>query len=235
MKQFLLASALSVFSATAANAGVVVSSSADIMISVDQAAPLDAEAAFLASLDTSVTESFEGFAVGGGLTTLSTAVGEFNAVAAGQQGLQFAIGAGNITGREGVAGPQFFESLDLVSVTLDIAGLGFDFDALGFFLQDPSDQGATFEILFADGELASAFVQFESEPNGQLSYISAMFAKPIAQLTVSFANIDNDQNDGFGLDDITVGRKVSEVSEPGLLGLFGLGFLGLGFAARRRS
>ena len=230
--KFLLAAAASVAAlSSAASAGVIISSSSDITIGVDQSDPIAAEAAFLAGLDTSVTEDFEGFAVGGGLTALDTAIGDFTAVTAGQQGLQFAIGSGNITGREGVNSPQFFESLDLITVTLDLGDVGFDFNSIGFFLQDPSDQGATFEILFEDGTLDSASVEFEKEPNGGLSYVTALFAKPVAAATITFSNIDNDKNDGFGLDDITVG--VTDVSEPGLLGLLGLGLLGLGFAARR--
>jgi len=102
-------------------------------------------------------------------------------------------------------------------------------NAVGFYLMDPSDVGAEFEISTKDGNTELFSIE-SSQDNGELFYVSVISTdSPIADASLFLENADNTQADGFGIDDATVG-----VPAPGMLALLGSGLLALGVFGRGR-
>jgi len=136
---------------------------------------------------------------------------------------------------ENVTKPNDFwlDSNDAVKVTWDIYnGVAEDFNAIGFYLADASDQGATLTLTLADNttfmtELATA--ELDDENPSSLKFVSITSDMNIVNAKLTFDN-NRDTNDGWGIDNVTLGK----LPEPGTLLLMGLGLLGLG-AARRRA
>lgn len=109
---------------------------------------------------------------------------------------------------------------------------GFDApaNALGFYLMDPTDQGATFRIsTYVDNvEQTELFTIGGGESNGKLYYLSAIATTGnITDASLLFGT--NSTADGFGVDDVTVG-----VPAPGMLAMLGSGLMALGLFGRRR-
>ncbi len=100
-------------------------------------------------------------------------------------------------------------------------------NAFGFYIADASDVGATLTLLFDDGSYSDSYVISPYTANGNLGYVSVKSSMNILGATLTFNNSTG--GDGWGIDDVTVGR----LPEPGTVLLLGLGLLGLG-AARRR-
>jgi len=127
----------------------------------------------------------------------------------------------------------WLDSNDAVKVTWDIYnGVAGDFNAIGFYLADASDQGATLTLTLADNttymtELATA--ELDDENPSSLKFVSITSDMNIVNAKLTFDN-NRDTNDGWGIDNVTLGK----LPEPGTLLLMGLGLLGLG-AARRRA
>jgi hypothetical protein len=235
-------------------AAASVSAAPIISISYD---PYNAEAAFLASLNgTTVTENFDGlgdadFAQYTGddqtswenkSSSFNTAVGTFTLTAAGQDEdhLNYhndeLMIESDVTGEYGRSvlsdfdGDLWLDSNDAQTVTWSLnAPLSGHFNAIGFYLADPTDVSAKFTLTYADGTNSGSLVLAPNGlPNGTLTYVTIVSDKNVVGGTITFHN--STKNDGWGIDDVTVGN----VPEPGTLLLMGLGLLGLG-AARRRN
>ncbi|MHA7881238.1 MAG: PEP-CTERM sorting domain-containing protein [Saccharospirillum sp.] len=123
---------------------------------------------------------------------------------------------------------NWLDSNDADLVTWDIY-TGYDFNAIGFYLSDATDQGATLQIEYSDSNATETYTINPQLANGNLAYVSIFSDIMISSAKLIFDNGTN-QNDGWGIDKITVGQ----VPEPGTIALLGLGLAGL-MAARRRS
>jgi len=228
---------------------------ASYMVSVDQqskpssgtysGAAFDAESDFQGRLDSSTTEDFEGFDHND--KSPNTAVGDF------KRGPDAVDGSGNNctdqceepavfkedqdpsdSGRYDTTGPNsntYLDSNDVTQVEWDLSGAALDpmTNAVGFYLMDPSDVGAEFEISTKDGNTELFSIE-SSQDNGELFYVSVISTDgPIADASLFLENADNTQADGFGIDDATVG-----VPAPGMLALLGSSLLALGVFGRGR-
>lgn len=178
--------------------------------------------------------------------TLSTSVGDFSLTAAGQASgnpsndkLMIESNKTGEFGREILAsgdGDFWLDSNDAKSVDWTIAADA-SYDALGFYLADINDQGARIKLSFANGT-TSEYQVGSFAPSASLFYTTIVSDVAITGATLTFANCVStsncsnlDPNDGWGIDDITVGK----VPEPATIALMGLGLAGLGFARRRKA
>lgn len=211
-----------------------------------------AEAHFLSTLHSHVTEDFDnlplhGFSQTGNsnsqlnwvdtATSFTTSVGEFVLVTPGdtdpldaERSTELKI-ENSSTGEEGreVASKNWLDSNDARVVEWNISIGGAPFNALGFYLADANDQGARLLLKLTDGSEVDATYQLTSAlPNGSIKYVTLTSDVSISSATLIF-DTGNKGRDGWGVDNVTVGT----VPEPGTLLLLGLGLLGLG-AARRR-
>lgn len=237
-KFFALCAASVLFAAGAAHAAPVVYT----ISGQGNVASKAAEASFVASLGGShVTETFEGFRAGAqGSPLTSTLVGSFYMDVAGSGGLctgklggcaagVAVLNAGNspFGGRFNttVGGANWLDSFDAQKFTFKpLAGV----NSVGFFITDPNDAGGRFDLQTANG-LETVFFDdiFKSGlGNGKMFYLTFTSETAISAITI-FSTV---KNDGFGIDDVTVGK----IPEPGTLALLGLGLLAAG-AIRRRS
>jgi hypothetical protein len=205
------------------------------------ATPRGAEADFLASLDGAVTETFEGFAVGLQAPSINTLVGAFAMTTAGTGGACGTTCSDGVkilsattspfSGRFNttISGTKWLDSFDARTFTMTPkAGI----NSIGFYITDPNDSGGRFSFTLGSGDVEVDFgsVFGSSLSNGRGFYLTFSSSEDITGLTI-FAN---NSNDGFGIDDVTVGRLAIGVPEPGSLALLGLGLLGMGLARRRR-
>ena len=145
----------------------------------------------------------EGFQCGAGIAVLNDDETPFN-------------------GRFATSPSQWLDSMDAQSVKFTPNA---ENNAVGFFMTDPNDSGGRFSINGSDFAFSDVFGK--SLGSGGLFYISLFDNEGLD----SFEIHSNDPNDGYGIDDVTVGR----VPEPGTLALLGLGLAGLGFSYRRRA
>jgi hypothetical protein len=207
-----------------------------------QAAPRSAESDFIASLLPGyVTETFENFAVGTQGSPFGTAVGTFTQVTAGYggacEGELLGCGGGvaildagtsPFSGRFNTTdgGTKWLDSFDSMEF---LFSPNEGVNAVGFYITDPNDSGGRFAFKMASGEVSIDFGKIFGNTglsNGRLFYLTFVSSEDITGLTI----LSNNRDDGFGVDDVTVGR----VPEPGTLALLGLGLLGVA-AMRRRS
>lgn len=139
-------------------------------------------------------------------------------------------------GRQTNLNGQWLDSNDAEIVRWDISDGG-EFNALGFFLSDANDQGASLEMTFADGvsetlNLNEALGEPTNERlgNGNIAWITLYSDVLFDSATFKFDNGVN-ENDGWGIDDMTIAR----VPEPGTLALLGLGLASLSLIRLRRN
>ena len=120
---------------------------------------------------------------------------------------------------------NWLDSMDSREMRFSIAGL---YHAVGFYITDPNDVGGLFDIVFADQSAVSYDMNdifTGSQTDGSAFYLG--FVSDIAIESLAFHS--NHANDGFGIDNVTVGK----VPEPGTLALLGLGLFGLGLMRRK--
>jgi hypothetical protein len=99
-------------------------------------------------------------------------------------------------------------------------------NAIGFYVSDPNDVNGTFGIELSNGSVHTVSDIFGGgKSSGALFYVTFTSSTDITGLLM----MANASNDGYGIDDVTVGR----VPEPGTLALLGLGLLGVGLMRRR--
>ncbi|MFO1390358.1 PEP-CTERM sorting domain-containing protein [Cellvibrio sp.] len=179
-------------------------------------------------------------------SSFNTAVGTFALTTPGQGGTAWNNGtnaANNLlmieNGNTGEFGRESFKSIDdqwldsndakLVTWTLG-APLSGSYNAFGFYLFDAQDISGKLTLKFKDASTADfdlETITTNRTANGNVRYVTVLSDSSIVGGTFTFKA--SDSNDGWGIDDITVGS----VPEPGSILLMGLGLLGLG-AARRR-
>lgn len=136
-------------------------------------------------------------------------------------------------GRNNSYDSQWLDSNDADEVTWDI--LDSKYNALGFFISDANDQGATLEFIFNNGETSTLTFKGPDtgdgvQGNGNIAYITLFSDVAFSGVNLLFDNGEGNA-DGWGIDNVSLAR----VPEPGTLALFGLGLLGLVIARRRKA
>lgn len=219
-------------------------SAATVDITVQSFSPA-AFNAYKAGLASSVTETFEqpqGTAaaqLSGGFT--SALVGQFTTLG-GDGGGASVIGDGTDLalrsspnfGRVNTTagGKWFLDSNDTFGLSWEVSTGGF-FDSIAFTLSDAADQGAKLTIAANGGFLQS----FVGKSNGAVDFIVISFSEKVNAASISLTNtVPNTGalkiNDGFAIDDATVG--MAPVPLPPAAALLVAGLAAFGLVGRRR-
>lgn len=207
------------------------------------AAAGQAESDFLATLNGGyITETFDDntfYTPGVQSTTISSqaGVGSFASVIAGFGGLcdsgsyncndglaVLDAGTTPFNGRYSVSGDNWLDSMDAQELEISPAA---GYNAMGFYMTDPNDSGGRFSIggvdFYFDDIFGSAL------GNGSLFYITLFDLAGLGDVSI----FSNNGDDGYGLDNVTVGTVT--VPEPGTLALLALGLVGLVVARKRKQ
>ena len=186
--------------------------------------------------DLVILEDFESYDVQP-YDSLSTAVGTFTATGAAGQGdssydtsnPKFGIeDSVPYHGRENQTegGSQWLDSGDMSELTLTVNPfLASNLSSLYFYLQDPSDVGATTTV---DGNNNTASIDFSGKPDGSLFLVGITWDSSETLSTVKWTTTTT--GDGYGLDDFST----APVPEPATMVLMGLGLLGIAGISRRK-
>ena len=201
---------------------------------VGAGAAATARANFLAALSAGVSsEDFEGISAGTNTpfgVSFTGGLGTINATLGGTATVLNSSGAG----RFATSGVNYVESRPGFNVDFGMTQVA----AFGFFATDIGDFSGQLSLdLLTSGGTNNVVVPHTVGSGGSTDGLLLFYGviDTVDQFTrVTFNNTDT--NDAFGFDDLTVG-DVAQVTIPeaSTLGLFGLGLLGLGLAARRRK
>jgi hypothetical protein len=221
------------------------------LITVTHNATAADETAFLSTLTTFQTETFGGMSAANCVPSctgtgnalfaapgFTTSVGTFTQVQADGTGsengnelnqLQIETSITGESGRELPFSGNWLDSNDSDVIEWDINEL-LGSNAFGFFLSDANDNGAILELVFSGGSISQSLNAGLS--NGNLVYVTYAGNSAITGATLRFNNFgpgNESTNDGFGIDNVTVGV----VSAPQTILLLSLTILGL-VATRKR-
>jgi hypothetical protein len=199
-----------------------------------------AQAAFLAGLATSTTESFESYAVAY-YPTLVTSVGTFTQVSPGadeplcsphcSDGLWVLDAAHTPAwGRFATDGERWLDTNDSRETRWTAAPFPLP-TRIGFFINDPDDAGGDFTLLALNGlGVSSSLIDLVADNlgNGKVFYVTVSDPEGLKEIRI----FSNDPNDGLGIDEFTAGNP--PVPEPGTMSLLGTGLLAAALRARRR-
>ena len=207
------------------------------------AAAGQAESDFLATLNGGfVTETFDDNSfytpgVQSGTVVSQMGVGTFTSEVAGSGGLcdsgSFSCNAGlaildsgtsPFNGRFAVSGNNWLDSMDAREMSFAPAA---GYNAMGFYMTDPNDSGGRFSIGGEDFLFQDIFGS--ALGNGSIFYITLFDAAGLGDVSI----FSNNSNDGYGLDNVTVGTVT--VPEPGTVALLALGLVGLLVARKRKT
>ena len=215
-----------------------------VYTNVEAGDPLAAETDFLNKLySTDAYEDFEGFTAGE-TGPFNTSVGSFAGSGTPDKNSKCLSPCENLrildsaaspfdAGRNPVDGAQWLDSNDLPTMVWNFGGNATEnTNAFGFFLGDPADVGATLEVRF-EGGASETVTTISDEENGEQYFIGGISTKAITSARLVIENTaGNADNDGFDIDNVTLGT--AKVPTPGVLGLLAMGLLGLAGVCRRR-
>lgn len=140
-------------------------------------------------------------------------------------------GRRNLTAAPGAS--QWLDSNDRAQVTMALGGAG-AFDRVTFFLTDVADQRGAFTMTIpgAGKPVDLGAPGKGAIPNGAITVVSILFDAPVTDATIRF---DTARNDGFGIDDVALGRRMAAIPAPAALPMLLLGLLGLALLRRTRA
>lgn len=123
---------------------------------------------------------------------------------------------------------NFLDSADITKLTLDVTP---DLTNVWFYIQDPSDQGATTTITAETSFGVSNTFVFNNQANAAEFFVGiSIDGNDTLKQIVWETSGTNLQKDGYGLDNFTT---VSAVPIPGAALLLASGLLGLGWVKKR--
>jgi hypothetical protein len=202
-----------------------------------------AQLAFLANLSGVTTENFEGLTPGLLAAPISLMFGADTATLSVSAASEIRnVPVGTYNGTHPISGNQYLLQNVAAQNTFEIA-FSSPQAAFGFFATDIGDAGARLVLTFTTvgGGTESITVPNSTTGTGPSVSGSVLYFGLIDTRNlftkVTFTNTNSTQ-DGFGFDDMTVGREgqvVATVPEPATLALFGLGLAGLGLSRRRKA
>lgn len=175
----------------------------------------------VAGMASTIVEDFESFTTGEVLGPVTSAVGVFDTLGptgsggtvtgtAGNTGTGLFLRDTGVYGRSDttLGGGTYLDSNDTFGISWTIAGLGL-FDHVFFTMSDVADSGATFTLLAGGTQVGPSIA---SQRNGAINMVMLSFASAIDTLTLELRH--SKLNDGFSIDDATIGLSRAAATPP---------------------